>query len=217
MHEMASKKPRPLGRPPDSDSTETRQRIIDVARNSFAEFGYSSTTNSQIANKSGITTGALYHYFDSKVDLFRATYAASEALIYERFEAALASKTTFINRLEAVLETAHVLNREDPSLARFIGAARIDLSRHDELRSAAGTPGMYGMTFFNRLIDQGVASGEIRSENREMVAAFIRTVVVGLTDAVSHDTKSHRLAVDAIGAAIEGRLIETKRRRPAKR
>ncbi len=208
---MATKK-RPLGRPPDSDSTETRQRIIDVARNSFAEFGYSSTTNGQIATRSGITTGALYHYFDSKVDLFRATYADSEALIYERFEAALASETTFIKRLEAVLETAHVLNHEDPSLARFIGAARIDLSRHDELRAAARTPGMYGMTFFNRLIDQGVASGEIRPENREMVAAFIRTVVVGLTDAVSHDTKSHRLAVDAIGAAIEGRLIETKRR-----
>ena len=51
---------------------ETRRRILDVARQSFAELGYGGTTNRHIATKAGITTGALYHYFDSKLDLYLA-------------------------------------------------------------------------------------------------------------------------------------------------
>ncbi len=217
---MASRKKRPLGRPPASDSAETRQLILEVARVSFAELGYDRTTNSLIATKAGITTGALYHYFDSKVELFRATYEGSEAAIYARFEEALIDKETFVERLEAILETAHQLNRKDPSLARFIGAARIDLARYDELRAAVGTPGMYGTTFFQRLIDHGVKTREIKKENREMVAAFLRILVVGLTDGVSHDLQGHRMAVSAISAAIEGRLFEPAKagaKAPAKR
>ncbi len=207
---MASRKKRPLGRPPASDSAETRQLILDVARVSFAELGYDRTTNSRIATKAGITTGALYHYFDSKVELFQAAYQESEAAIYARFEEALVGRPTFTERLEAVLDMAHQLNKEDPSLARFIGAARIDLSRYDELRAVVGTPGMYGTSFFKQLIDHGVKSGEIRKENRDMVAAFLRIIVVGLTDGVSDDLPSHRMAVNAVSAAIEGRLFEPR-------
>jgi AcrR family transcriptional regulator len=208
MVAMASRKKRPLGRPPASDSAETRQLILEVARVSFAELGYDRTTNSRIATKAGITTGALYHYFDSKVELFRATYQESETAIYARFEEALADKGSFIDRLEAILNTAHQLNREDPSLARFIGAARIDLARYDELRVSVGTPGMYGTSFFKRLIDHGIKTGEIKKQNREMVAAFVRIIVVGLTDGVSHNLESHLVAVKAVSAAIEGRLFE---------
>jgi AcrR family transcriptional regulator len=215
LHHMAprSKKQSRLGRPPASDSAETQQRIIVVARTCFGEMGFGATTNAHIAAKAGITAGGLYHYFDSKSALFAATYEESERLIYTQFEAALVGAQTFIDRLKTILEIAHQLNREDPSLARFIGAARVDLSRHDELRLAVGAPGIYGTGFFNRLIDNGVVSGEIPPEHRDMVSAFVRTLVVGLTDAVSHDDHSHRLAIDAIGAALEGRLLEVKRRR----
>ncbi len=205
---MSTRK-RNLGRPPDSDSGETRQRILDVARSSFAETGFLATTNGFIASKAGITTGALYHYFDSKVDLFNAAYNEAERLIYERFSQALASETTFSARIKAVFETAHELNKQDPSLAKFIGAARVDLSRIDELREVTGTPGMYGSGFFNDLIKEAVASGEIRADRQHMIAAFLRTVVVGLTDAVSDDIQSHRLAIDAVGAVLDGVLFDS--------
>jgi AcrR family transcriptional regulator len=204
---MSTKK-RNLGRPPDSDSGETRQRILDTARTSFAETGFTATTNGYIASKAGITTGALYHYFDSKVDLFQAAYTEAERLIYERFSQALTTEASFTDRLKAILETAHELNKQDPSLAKFIGAARVDLSRLDELRAAAGTPGMYGTSFFNGLIKDAVDAGEIRPERQEMVAAFVRTVIVGLTDAVSDDIQSHRMAVDAVGAVLDGVLFD---------
>ncbi len=118
--------PRPvrLGRPPASSSAETRTRILQVARQSFAELGYGVTTNKYLATKVGITTGALYHYFDSKIDIYAAVYSEVTERVFDRFEAAIVGIDTFIGRFEAILEEAHRLNDEDHSLARFLGAAR---------------------------------------------------------------------------------------------
>ena len=62
--------PRRLGRPPDTSSEETRRRILESARLCFAANGYEATSNRQLADSAGLTTGAIYHYFGSKRDLF---------------------------------------------------------------------------------------------------------------------------------------------------
>lgn len=173
----------------------------------FSELGYETTTNKYIASESGITTGALYHYFDSKLEMYHAAYEHVQQAIYRRLAAALVGIDGFVARLEAVLEAAHDLNGDDPSLARFIGAARVDMARNDELRAALGRPEGPGYTFFDVLVDDGITSGEIAADQRKLVLAFIRIIVVGLTDGASEDNKRHRVAVDAVRAAIEGRLF----------
>jgi AcrR family transcriptional regulator len=200
-----------LGRPKDSDSAETGEKILAIARHSFAELGYEGTTNKHLATKIGITTGALYHYYPSKGAIYAAVYQETEKSVYAKFEAAIEGIDSFVERVRAVLETAHRLNREDPSLARFLGSARVDFARHDELRIMIDGVGVYGSGFFDELIGHGVKTGEIRKEHRDMLRAFLRTIVVGLTDAVSHDTKRHRLAVDATMAALEGGLVASKK------
>lgn len=202
---MPSKAPRRLGRPPASSSAATRLRILDVARESFAEMGFGLTTNKALANKAGITTGALYHYFDSKLALYVAVYESVNEYVYSSFLATAAAAPTFLEGFEAALEDAHRLNNEDPSLARFLGAVRVDVIRSDELRIAlSGRP---VLRVFELLVDRGIATGEIRRKDRELVIAFIRIVVVGLVDGASGDRGRHRLAVDSIRAVIEGRLI----------
>jgi AcrR family transcriptional regulator len=196
-----------LGRPPDSDSAETAEKILVIARSSFAELGYEGTTNKYLSTKIGITTGALYHYYPSKAAIYSAVYEETEKSVYAQFAESIVGVSSFADRLRAVLETAHRLNRDDPSLARFLGSARVDLARSDELRMTVTDVGTRGAKFFNELIDHGMTTGEIRRDQRDMLLAFIRTITVGLTDAVSHDTKRHRLAVDAAMAAIEGGLL----------
>ncbi len=173
----------------------------------FAELGYETTTNKYIAGEAGITTGALYHYFDSKILMYQAAYEHVQGAIYERLAAALDGIHGFVARLEAVLEAAHDLNGDEPSLARFVGAARVDMARNDELRVALGRPNGPGYSFFQVLVDDGIASGEISPTQRSLVLAFIRIIVVGLTDGASEDNDRHRVAVDAVRAAIEGRLF----------
>lgn len=217
---VVPKQSRRLGRPPASSSAETRLRILDVAQQSFAELGYGVTTNKYLATQAGITTGALYHYFDSKVEIYQAVYDQVQEYMFLCFNESMAGLESFIERFEAVLEVAHRLNTEDPSLARFIGAVRIDVARHEELRQALGNRSGRTQTFFRELVDHGVTTGEIKAADRDMVRAFVRITVVGLTDGASGDSQGHRLAVDAIRAVIEGRLVSQgrpARKAPAKK
>ena len=186
---------------------DTRERIVEIAIQAYAELGYEATTNKFIAAKAGITTGALYHYFDSKILMYRAAYEHVQAAIYDRFAVALTDVDGFIPRLEVVLEASHALNRDAPWLARFVGAARVDMARHDDLRTGLGRPTAQGYTFFDALVDEGIAAGELDASQRNPLRAFIRIIVVGLTDGASDDNERHRQAVDAVRAAINGRLF----------
>jgi AcrR family transcriptional regulator len=205
---MASKAPRKLGRPPAANSADTRKRILDVARQSFAELGWETTTNNYVAAKAGMTSAALYHYFDSKLEMYQAVYDDVMRFVGDRFSEALATSDTFVGQFEAVLETAHELNAHDPSLARFLGSARVDIARHDDLQKAMRRRPRAAEEIVARLVDTAISTGEITSSRREAISAFLRTILVGLNDAVSDDLKLHRLAIDAIEAMIEGRLIK---------
>jgi len=203
---MTAGPPRRLGRPPTSNSAETRRRILEVALESFAELGYGVTTNKDVATKAGITTGALYHYFDSKRDMYLAVYDHVQATVFTLFDEAMATSATFVGQLEALLETAYRINAEQRGLASFLGAARIDMTRHEELRSVDGRPGE-GTRFLDRLVSNGVRTGEILPAQRDQVVALVRTVFVGLVVGVSNNPKDHRDAISGIEALLEGRLL----------
>lgn len=202
---------RRLGRPPATSSAETRQRILAVARAAFAELGYGVTTNKYVAAKAGITTGALYHYFDSKLDMYRAVYEDVQYRVTQRLGAVI-TQDTFLGQFEALLEESHELNREDPSLARFLASARIDIGRHDELRNELGSPYPgQGRQFTPQLVKLGIATGEIDPSRRREMEALIRTVLVGLVDAVSDDQRDHRRAIDAVVHLMKGELVHPPR------
>ena len=52
------------------EALKTRQHLIDVAITLFAKNGVSTTTLTDIADAAGLTRGAIYWHFDSKVSLF---------------------------------------------------------------------------------------------------------------------------------------------------
>jgi AcrR family transcriptional regulator len=199
-----------IGRPLAADSARTRQRILDVARQLFAARGYESTSNRIIAEEAGLTTGAIYYYFDKKLDIFAAVHDDAQRIVYERFDVAVEGLDTFVDRLRAVLECAHDLNNEDPSLAQFLGSCRVDAARDATVAAAIANnrPGRQ-RSFFNDLISFGVNTGEIDESQRDIHSALFRTITTGLVDAVSGDRAHHRNAVDGIMGLVEGRLVRT--------
>ncbi len=198
-----------LGRPPATDSAETRARILDAARRKFAAHGYDSASNRALAEEAGLTTGAIYHYFASKVDIYVAVYVDAREVAYTRFEKAIIDSDTFADQLRATLEAAHELNLEDPTLALFLGSARVDFARDADLAEAVmAIERERPIDFFDRMIDLGVETGEIDERDRPIVASLLRTITVGLTDAVSSDPLRHRQAVDGIGRLLTGDLVK---------
>jgi AcrR family transcriptional regulator len=71
------------GRP----SEGAREALIEAAHELFMERDYERVSTEQILARSGVSRGALYHHFPTKLDLFRAVFIASEQRVIERIAA----------------------------------------------------------------------------------------------------------------------------------
>ena len=198
-----------LGRPPATNSAETRARILDAARRKFAARGFESASNRALADEAGLTTGAIYHYFDSKLDIYVAVLQDAREQAITRFEKAIVGLDTFAEQLSATLEAAYEINTEDPTLAQFLGSSRVDAERDPVLADAIRSVPMASSSgFFRQMVDLGVANGEIDPNDAPLVDALIRTITVGLTDAVSGNPVKHRQAIDGINKLLTSSLIK---------
>jgi AcrR family transcriptional regulator len=207
----ASPRPRKLGRPPRVKALDTRRRILDIARGVYADRGYDAATNKEIADLAGMTTAALYYHFPSKRDLYLAVHDDARDQVYSRFEAVLDPAATFVEQLIKILDETHVLNDEDPTLAQFLAAARVDMRRRPELNDALENRAEHRNQFFARLVEIGVRTGEIKPQNRQLVAVFITAMMTGMTDALSDDQRVHAVAIDAVKAMLDGDLVQPVR------
>ena len=206
LHVVPRESAKRLGRPPDTDSADTRRMILRIARETFSVLGYEMATNREIASRSGVTPGALYHYFGSKLDLYLAVHEYTQDLVYSRFSEAIVGRHTFVEQFTSVLDVAHDLNRTDHSVARFLGAVRVDVRRHPEMQLSVEPRTRQRERFFADMVEVGVSTGEISPQRRAVVFAYILTVLVGLTDAVSDDIDEQGRAIAGIKDALRGLL-----------
>jgi AcrR family transcriptional regulator len=77
----------------DERSQTTKQTLIAAGRSLFAERGYADVSVDELAQRAGVTTGALYHQFASKQGLLQAVYADVAQGVSERIVAARESAT----------------------------------------------------------------------------------------------------------------------------
>ncbi|MER5198327.1 TetR/AcrR family transcriptional regulator [Streptomyces sp. NPDC002755] len=63
---------RKRGRPPRTESADTRDRILTAAREEFSERGYDKTSVRGIAKAAGVDPALVHHYFGTKEQIFEA-------------------------------------------------------------------------------------------------------------------------------------------------
>ncbi len=124
---------RRLGRPADTDSTDTRDRIVVCARECFAAEGFEGTTNKDIANNAGVSSAALYHYFPSKADLYVAVCASISADLSAVFERVAAKESLLERRLTALFGEVGALGVNAPSIVGFITGISAVVQKHPEV------------------------------------------------------------------------------------
>lgn len=174
----------------------TKARILDVALAHFAELGYEQTTNKVIADDAEVTTGSIYYYYASKIDLYVQVFDEVQRRVYDRFTDATEGTIGLVDGLTAVFETSHAINREEPLLAAFLAGSRIDQRRHPEIVEALGPGDPRRIDFFERIVERGVANGEIPVALAEEIIQAVRAFAIGLVDGYSDDLEQQRLAID---------------------
>jgi AcrR family transcriptional regulator len=86
------------GRP----SQGAREALLAAATELFVERDYDAVSTEEIIERSGVSRGALYHHFSTKLDLFKAVFQASERRVLERIASQLpASDSPFDTLVES--------------------------------------------------------------------------------------------------------------------
>jgi AcrR family transcriptional regulator len=153
---MATKRSQPAQRKPRADAERNRDRILDVAKDAFTQFGAEASLD-DIAKQAGVGAGTLYRHFPSREALIEAVYrteveklAAAERNFAETMlpiEALRAWMMLFVDYIAAKKIIAPVLN------TLLGGASKVFESSHAQIWAA-----------IRSLVKRAIRSGDIRKD-----------------------------------------------------
>lgn len=146
--------PKPVRR--RSSGLRTRAEIVAAAERHFAEQGFEATRLDDIAADVGIRRAAIFYHFGDKQDLYAAVLEA----VFGDWDAALPRDGSPAERLEAsLIEWIDYVARR-PSVARLI--LREAANSQPGVVSPFVRAGSAPVEWFRAVIDEGVASGELK-------------------------------------------------------
>jgi len=159
---------------------ETRNRILDVAQEAFARYGYDATGVAEICRRAGVTKGGFYHHFPSKQDVFLEMLERWLEGLDQDLEVMRSGEETVPDELRAM--TAMV-----PAVFQEAGG-RITLFL-EFLTKAGHSPAVWQATvapfrkyhaFFAKVISDGIEEGSLRPVDPEMASNLLLSFAVGL-------------------------------------
>ncbi len=195
---MGRKRKRRPGRP----SEGAREAVVAAARELFAERGYDATTTEAILERSGVSKGAMYHHFPSKLELFEAVYVQVE----DESVARLVERARGETPLEIIRTGSHGYLAESAGDSDFV---RIGLTQarpvlgFERWRELAAER---GVGVVEALFRAAIEAGELTPVDPGAAASIWTAVLIegGLMVATAEDRET---AQEAAGAVLD-RLLE---------
>jgi AcrR family transcriptional regulator len=167
----------------EENAEATRAAIIAVAKKHFTRYGYADAEISKIAVEARVTTGAVYHHFTGKKDLFTAVAERLEQQILAT--AAQVEETDPWLRMKASFEKLiDLCASSDVQRITFVEAPQVvgpDAWRKIELRYA------YGAT--REALARLVKAGVVRPYPVDLIA---RTLLAVLHETSAEVARSKR-------------------------
>jgi AcrR family transcriptional regulator len=152
------------GRPPAAKAAETRERIIQAAREVFSELGYDAATFQAIAIRADLTRPAINHYFASKRVLWREVVEQTNALVVSAGTARAQGQTGLVARLSAFFAVAMQSDSEDRSAAAFLVTSVLESQRHPELSNDDHDSLKASREFMSWAVNDAIKRGELTTD-----------------------------------------------------
>jgi AcrR family transcriptional regulator len=152
------------GRPPAAKAAETRERIVQAAREVFSELGYDAATFQAIAIRADLTRPAINHYFESKRVLWREVVEQTNVQVVNAGMARAQSHTNLLGRLSAFFAAAMQSDTEDRSAAAFLVTSVLESQRHPELSSDDHDSLKASRAFVSWAVNDAIERGELTTD-----------------------------------------------------
>jgi AcrR family transcriptional regulator len=159
------------------DSDSTRGRLIAGAIEVFRERGYEGAKVSDIANRCGLTTGAIYSTFGSKDALLsHAAWVASGKAIDEPLYDAMGAPEPALDRIRLVMgDILHAPNRE------LHVESMLATRRSQTFADLVVPQGQARAQRLVRLLTEAQENGEIRADlDVDALALFLLSILSGV-------------------------------------
>lgn len=114
-------------------SASTIRKILDASTQCLLDNGYAKTSTIEIAQAAGLSQGALFRHFASRVDLMAALANDLASSVLDRLDAGLASRNTDEEPLASLLADLEQLCTDSQAFALY---ELIDGSRSDPALAA---------------------------------------------------------------------------------
>jgi AcrR family transcriptional regulator len=156
------------------DAARNRQRILDAARELFAQRGLSVTLN-DIAHHAGVGVGTVYRRFPDKTELIDGLFEQRIELLAELMTAALEDPDP-LHGLSHFMERALELLAADRALKELVTASPRGLDRIARVRERLFPLG-------SRLIARAQESGQLRDDIGPTDLPVIQLILTTIIDA----------------------------------
>jgi AcrR family transcriptional regulator len=187
---------------------------LRAARICFARKGFGVATNRDIAERAGVTTAAIYQYFDSKVTLYVAAAREAAIEVAADMRAGAAEGDSVADALSGMVRRLLALHEKDPSRGAFLAALPSELQRHPEIARRLTDGPKELDEIMAALVARGVATGEIEADDAPGVADMFIACMMGLSQHAALHGRS-RPGASAFAALLDGRLFTRARLRAA--
>ena len=171
---------------------DTREKILDAAREMFAHEGYDSVTMRAIAERIEFTPTAIYHHFKNKDALLTELCQADFQKLAQLFNASAVPPDP-VERILAVGEAYLYFAEKHPAQYRFMFMTVIPPTALAEeyVASTRGIPERDAYAFLRESCREAIAAGRLRPDmkNADEVAQMLWGGVHGMISL--HIVKSH--------------------------
>ena len=177
---------------------QTRQRLLDAAREVFAREGFGRSTVEQVCEAAGFTRGAFYSNFTSLDELFLEMWAQESASLLARLHDVAAGGAPNVKDVRAAVERVldalpvdadwfQITSEFTAHAVRTPGLAQVMAAREDAIQEALAPVFDLLLAQVGRRVTNRVALG------RSLVAAYDGTLTQLAVEPTSKAVRRHRI------------------------
>jgi TetR/AcrR family acrAB operon transcriptional repressor len=160
------------------EAEKTRQALLKAALTIFSQKGYAATTLEDVATEAGVTRGAIYWHFGSKVELYTALLEEYSARGSEIAQAAVAEGGSMLEILYRIFVRLLTAVENDTALRAVMEINLFKTEYSPELSETLSKQiksGRILLTGIAQAMEQGIKAGELRSDMQaeDLARAFI--------------------------------------------
>lgn len=179
----------------ERERADTRRRILDAARDMFAEKGYEATTMRAIANRVEYTPTAIYHHFRNKEALLTELCSVDFRSLAGAFQR-IGRIEDPIERIERIGDAYVEFGLAHPNHYQLMFMTPRPPMEENDTDIVRGDPSEDAYAFLRQTCEEAIATGRLRPEYDDadelaMILWASQHGLVALEIAKSHDESMH--------------------------